>query len=143
MSNLNLRNLSNDFQDVRLVSLASWRQANEITPRDRGGPYVVMQEGYDPQSAKPSADEFVLGRSGKWLSLALFFKMPVDDRRAEFVFGTAAEVMVMMQNLPSKAVLFRPGEQPTSDAAAPENDEMAAAFKTARGKSPGSGSGQT
>ena len=142
MSNLNLRSITNSFLDVRLVSLSSWRQANEITPRDRGGPYVVMQEGYDPQNAKPSADEYVLGRSGKWLSLALFFKMPVDDRRTEFVFGTAAEVMVMMQNLPSKAVLFRPGEQPTNDAAAPETDDMAAAFKAARGKGPSSGSGQ-
>jgi hypothetical protein len=48
-------------------------------------------------------DEFVLGRSGKWLSLGHFFKMPVPDRRAEFVFGTAAEVMQMMSDLPSKA----------------------------------------
>ena len=142
MSNMNLRNLSNDFQDVRLVSLASWRQASEINPRDRGGPYVVLQEGYDPQSPKPEANEYVLGRSGKWLPIALFYSMPVEDRRAEFVFGTAAEVMAMMQSLPSKAVLFRPGEQPTSDAATPGTDDMAAAFKAARGKSPGSGSGQ-
>jgi hypothetical protein len=108
MSNINLRNISNDFLDVRLVSLASWRQANEITPRDRGGPYMVLQEGYDPQSLKPVADEFVLGRSGKWLLLSHFFGLPVEERRAEFVFGTAAEVMAMMQNLPSKAVLFGP-----------------------------------
>ena len=142
MSNLNLRNLSNDFLDVRLVSLASWRQASEITPRDRGGPYMVLQEGYDPQNLKPVADEFVLGRSGKWLPLGLFFSMSVEDRRAEFVFGTAAEVMAMMQGLPSKAVLFRPGEQPTSDSATPETDDMAAAFQAARNKGPGSASGQ-
>jgi hypothetical protein len=35
MSNVYLRNITNSFQDVRLVSLASWRQAAEITPRDR------------------------------------------------------------------------------------------------------------
>ena len=38
MPNLNLRNITNNFQDVRLASLASWSKANEITPRDRGGP---------------------------------------------------------------------------------------------------------
>ena len=66
MSNIYLRNITNSFQDVRLASLASWRQASEFSPRDRGGPYVVLQEGYDPEDPKVIADEFVLGRSGKW-----------------------------------------------------------------------------
>jgi hypothetical protein len=90
MANLNLRNITNSFQDVRLASLASWSKANEITPRDRGGPYVVTQEGYDPEDLKVIPDEFVLGRSGKWLSIGLFYRMPVAERRAEFIFGTAA-----------------------------------------------------
>src|SRR5262245_42950742 len=109
MANINLRNITNSFLDVRLVSLATWRQAGEIMPRDRGGPYVVLQEGYDPEDPKVIAEEFVLGRSGKWLSLGLFYKMPVPDRRAEYVFGTAAEVMQMMENLPAKVVVVRPG----------------------------------
>src|SRR5262245_15201588 len=109
MSNLNLRSITNNFQDVRLLSLASWRQAGEFATRDRGGPYVVLQAGYDPEDPKCAADEFVLGRSGKWLSLGLFYKMPVPDRRAEFVFSTAAEVMGVMGALPSKAAVLRPG----------------------------------
>src|SRR5262245_22092792 len=109
MSNLNLRSITNSFLDVRLVSLAAWRQANEIQPRDRGGPYVVLQEGYDPHDLKMMPDEFVLGRSGKWLTIAQFYRLPVPDRRAEFVFGTAAEVMKIMSDLPTKAsVLGRP-----------------------------------
>ena len=104
--NLNLHSITNSFLDVRLASLASWRRANEIIPRDRGGPYVVLQEGYDPEDLTMSADEFVLGRSGKWLSLAHFYEMPVPDRRAEFVFGTATEVMQMMDNLPAKAEIL-------------------------------------
>src|SRR4051812_44412315 len=91
MSNENLRNITNNFQDVRLVSLASWKAAAEIMPRDRGGPYIVMQEGFDPEDLTLSADEFVLGRSGKWLSVGFFYQMPVPDRRSEFVFGTAGE----------------------------------------------------
>ena len=134
MSNLNLHTITNSFQDVRLVSLASWRQANEISPRDQGGPYVVMQEGYDPGDMKMIGDEFVLGRSGKWLAVGQFYKLPVADRRAEFIFGTAAEVMQMMSNLPSKVeMLGRAKEEPT-EAAVPADDEMAAAFQAAKNK---------
>jgi hypothetical protein len=138
MSNMNLRNITNSFQDVRLVSLASWRQAAEFTPRDRGGPYAVLQEGFDPEDPKVIAEEFVLGRAGRWLSLGLFYKMPVPERRAEFIFGTAAEVMQMMSNLPSKPVIVRPGGKEEAEADAPEGDEMAAAFQAGRTQPPGS-----
>lgn len=137
MSNLNLRNISNNFRDVQLSSLASWKQAAEINPRDRGGPYVVTQQGYDPEDPKLIPDEFVLGRSGKWIALGLFYKMPVPERRAEFVFGTAAEVMQMMSNLPPKASIAR--GKPTDDAAPvpAEPDEMAAALQAGRAQPPG------
>lgn len=131
MNNLNLRNLTNSFQDVKLVSLAAWRAANEVSPRDRGGPYVVMQEGYDPEDMKMIAEDFVLGRSGQWLSLGLFYKLPIPDRRAEYIFGTAAEVMQLMQNLPSKAAIRR-GKGAPEEAPAAEPDEMAAAIQAGR-----------
>lgn len=137
MSNLDLRSITNSFQDVRLVSLASWPAADEINPRDRGGPYMVTQEGYDPEGMKVIADEFVLGRAGKWLSISHFFRMPVPDRRAEFVFGTAAEVMEMMGRLPSKAAFLRPGDKPEPTAPAKGQDEMAAAYRAGKGQSPG------
>ena len=127
MSNVNLRNITNSFRDVRLVSLASWRAANEFMPRDRGGPYVVLQDGFDPEDMTMTADEFVLGRSGKWLSLSYFFQMPVSERRGEYIFGTAAEIMKIMNDLPSKVQLLRPTDKEKA-APAPEGDEMAAAF---------------
>lgn len=136
MSNLNLRNITNSFQDVRLASLASWKQAAEFTPRDRNGPYVVLQEGYDPEDPKVTADEFVLGRSGKWLSLGYFYKMPVPERRTEFVFGTVAEVMQMMGNLPPKAQIIRPGAKDEAAPAVPATDEMAAALQASKGQPP-------
>jgi hypothetical protein len=139
--NINLRSITNSFLDVRLASLASWRRANEFYPRDRGGPYVVLQEGYDPQDLTMSADEFVLGRSGKWLPLGHFYQMPVPDRRAEFVFGTAAEVMQMMDSLPAKAEIVRPSVAPDGRGPSnPETDEMAAALKAGKSNSPGAGS---
>lgn len=137
MSSLNLHNLTNSFLDVHLISLASWRQANEFIPCDNGGPYMVTQEGYDPKDLKPVADEFVLGRSGEWLSLSLFFRLPVPDRREEFVFGTAAEIMQMMENLTSEVVILRPGEKAPPEPATPEADEMAAAYHAEKSKTAG------
>ena len=134
MNNPNLRNITNHFQDVHLISLRAWAQANEFEPRDRGGPYVVTQEGYDPADLNVQPDEFVLGRSGRWLSLSFFFQLPVPDRRAEFVFGTAAEVMKMMSELPPTVVIMRPGNLPQGEppAAGAKADDMAAAFQAAK-----------
>ena len=132
MSNNYLRKTSNAFQDVRLVSLASWRQAAEISPRDRNGPYVVTQEAYDPDDAKMAPNEFVLAKSGQWLPLGQFFRMPVADRRDEFVFGTATEVMQTIRDLPSKAVLFGSRQKKESEDASAEPDEMEKAFRAAK-----------
>jgi hypothetical protein len=137
MSKKDLKKITNSFLDVRLVSLASWPAASKILPRDRNGPYVVTQQGYDPEDMKVTADEFVLGRSGRWLSLSYFFQMPVPERQAEFLFGTAAEVMQVMQDLPTAVKILRPGRGVSDAAANAEGDEMAAAFKAARDQAPG------
>lgn len=127
MKQENLRRLTNHFRDVRLISLRNWRAANEITPRDPGGPYIVAQEGYDPADLRMQTDEFVLGRSGKWLSVGLFLKLPLETRRGAFVFGTAAEFMGLVQDLPSRAEVLRPEIEPER-AAVPEQDELNATF---------------
>lgn len=131
MNQDNLRNLTNSFLDVRLISLATWPQARDISPRDRGGPYVVTQAGIDPEDLKGQPDEFVLGRSGKWLSLHYFFRLPVPQRRAEFVFGTAAEVMQMMADLPTKVAIIRATDKPDAagEASPAAGDAMAAAIQ--------------
>lgn len=59
MSHLSRRHLTNRLQDVRLVSLASWWQANEIIPPNADGLYRVTQEGYDPEVMKVMADQFL------------------------------------------------------------------------------------
>jgi hypothetical protein len=132
MTNPNLRNITNHFLDAHLVSLASWGKANEISPRDRNGPYVVLQEGYDPEDMRMLADEFILGRSGKWLSLGLFYKLPVPERRAEFVFGTAAEVLQMMSDLPSKVKIFARPQTQEAVPAQPGSDEMMSAIQAGK-----------
>jgi hypothetical protein len=135
MSNPNLRNITNHFLDARLLSLSSWRQAGEFQPKDRGGPYIVLQEGYDPNDMTMTGREFILGRSGKWLALEYFYQLPVAERRDEFVFGKAAEVMQMMGELPPKVVMFNQPSAPQSPGAAGA-DEMAAAIEVAKKNQP-------
>jgi len=134
MSNVNLHTITNNFQDVRLVSLRSWRQAGEISPRDQGGPYVVLQEGYDPKDMKMIPTEFLIGRSGKWIPLAQFYQLPVPERREEFIFGTAAEVMRMMSDLPTKAAFLARKPREKSETT-PEEDEIAAAIQAWKNES--------
>src|SRR5512145_1367264 len=100
MSQADLRNITHRFQDVRLVSLRSWPQASRFEDCDEGGPYMISQEGFDPADLTMEPDEFVLGKSGQWLSLSHFLHLPADLRRDEFVFCTAAEVMELLESLP-------------------------------------------
>jgi hypothetical protein len=131
-----LRSITNNYRDVRLISLRDWKRAQEIVPRDVGGPYLVCQEGYDPRDLRMDLDEFVLSKSGKWVSLGLFFKLPRETRRQEFIFGTAAEVMDLLQSLPSNATVFHPGEPPPPQPE-PGEDDLKAAFLAAK-QTPGS-----
>ncbi len=67
----------------------------------------------------------------------------MPERRAEFIFGTAAEVMQMMSDLPSKVTMFGHGKIEEGTSAAPEGDAMAAAIHAAKkqgGAAPAAGS---
>jgi len=94
--------LSNHFSACRLVSLKKLKAAAEIIPRDTNGPYVIMQHGYEPGDVTMRAKDYLLGRSGAWLGTHWFIRMPVPERRKEFIFGTLAEVMELMESLTSK-----------------------------------------
>jgi hypothetical protein len=94
--------LSNHFSACRLISLAKLKAASEIVPRDSNGPYLILQHGYEPGDAAMQARDYLLGRSGAWLGTHWFIRMPVPERRKEFIFGTVAEVMELMEGLTSK-----------------------------------------
>jgi len=115
--------LSNHFTACRLISLAKHRVASEIMPRDAHGPYVVMQHGYAPGDTTMRSADYILGRSGAWLGTHWFVRMPVTERRKEFVFGTMAEVMEMMEALTSEVqvILNKPDNV---DEDGPEDEEM-------------------
>lgn len=129
---LNLRCLTNDILDVRLASLAAWREANEIFLWDRGGPYIVTQEGYDPDDLTMTRAEFVLGRAGKWLALEIFFRLPLAERWQGFVFATATEALRVMRDLPLRAVTWNPTPNALADFASIQGDAMADAYRSGK-----------
>ena len=102
--------LSNHFSACRLISLAKHRMAAEFPGRDAHGPYAIMQEGYDPADPAQRRAEFILGRSGAWVANYWFIRMPVPERRKEFLFSTKAEVMELMEDLtgPVRVIRTRP-----------------------------------
>jgi len=115
--------LSNHFSASRLISLAKLKSASEFVPRDLNGPYVVLQHGYDPADPTMRPADFLLGRSGSWLGTHWFFRMPVPERRKEFVFGTLAEVMELMENLTSQVSVIS-GQPDSASEETPADDEM-------------------
>ena len=128
------RNITNHYQDVRLISLRTWKDAATIQPQDNGGPYLIAQEGFDPEDVTLTPDEFLLGRGGVWVSTRHFFRMEKEARRAEYIFGTAAEVTALMAKLPGKPALLRPGSASAS-AEAPD-EELQAAYRQGAGEAP-------
>ena len=119
-----LRKITNYYQDLRLISLKDWKHAVEIQPRDPGGPYLVAQAGYAPEDLSYKVDEFVLDRSGKWLSTVRFYALPLAQRRAEFIFATAAEVMQLLGNLSTEAETWPATDHPGTETGRPEPDEL-------------------
>jgi len=73
--------------------------ASEIQPRHPHGPYIILQTGYVPGDLGMRAADYLLGRSGEWLAVYWFLRMPVHERRTEFLFGTMTEVVTMMEEL--------------------------------------------
>ena len=116
--------ITNDYQDARLISLRNWKHAWEFEDRDEGGPYAVSQAGYDPAELGHEFDEFVLGKSGRWVPLAVFFGLPGEIRRAEFIFAKAADVMNLMSSLPGKVQIVRSGKELETEAAGQPGPEL-------------------
>lgn len=133
MDSSKLRAISNDYRNVRLVSLRDWKHASEVEPHDPGGPYIVVQEGYDPNDMTMSYDEFLIGRSGAWVTMGVFLKLPRELRRQEFVFGTAAGVIGLLESLTGTLRIITKPEHLTANATEEETpDELAEAVRTTK-----------
>lgn len=107
--------LSNNFQNVRLFRLHSAPSPGTeepgrdslANPASALGPYVLMQTAVDPEDYRGEIDDFILGRSGRWLPYYLFHQLPVEQREEEFHFASAAEAIAMLESLPGKPEIDR------------------------------------
>lgn len=126
-----LRKITNATEDIRLISLRALPVAAEFPNRDTGGPYLLAQGGYDPQDATVTYGEFLLSRSGAWLLTSWFFRLPAEQRRAEFFFSTAAEAMELLRQLPSDPVVLRPRAHEPEAAPAEDAAELRKAISAA------------
>lgn len=101
------RTLSNDYQDVRLFSLHTWRDAASLQASPGHGPYVVMQTAIDPDNLRTVVEDFILGRTGRWLPMDHFRQLPQETRRELFVFSAASEVIEVLRGLLGKPTIER------------------------------------
>lgn len=93
------RPLRNDASASRLISLHHLEIAAAVEQHDPHGPYVILQTGYVPGDLSMKAADYLLGRSGEWLALHWFLSLPVSDRNDEFIYGTVAEAMILLEEL--------------------------------------------
>lgn len=138
-----LRAITNNYSDIRLLSLRDWKDAGTIIPRDSGGPYIVMQEGYDPEDLRMNYDEFVLGRSGNWISVGMLLRLPREVRHNEYIFGTAGEIIHLLENLHGRAEVISTREEARAmvpePAENPEVRDLRLAVQRAKGLTAGEG----
>lgn len=114
--------LSNHFSACRLISLSKLKAATEFPARDANGPYLIAQEGYNPSDPAMRRGEYLLSRSGEWLGTHWFVRMPVPERRKDFFFATVAEVMELMQNLPSQVRVISTRPANVSEESPPDSE---------------------
>ena len=107
--------LSNDISAARLISLTKLEIAAQIEPRDPNGPYVIFQNGYVPGDLAMKAADYLLGRSGEWLALHWFLRLPADERNDEFVFGTLSEAMTVLEELTGDVLVITGLEEVEAD----------------------------
>jgi len=132
MSNPNLRNITNHFLD------AIWSASHRGTERMKShhaiatGPMSSCRKVTTLETCECSPMNSSWVDQANGCLSACSNKLPVPERRAEFVFGTAAEVIQMMSDLPSKVVMFARPETQDAGPPQPGTDEMAAAIQAGK-----------
>lgn len=91
--------ITNDFRDFQLWNLMA--QAAPA-PAPARGPYMVVQDGCDPEDPVSRKCSFVLTRRGTWLHCYLFFMLPDTVRRGVGVFDSVQDVFELAERLVGK-----------------------------------------
>jgi len=91
--------ITNRYQDFQVLNLA------QLVHHEGRGPYMVTQDGCDPDDATRRACSFVLTRRGTWLHFYLYLALPEAVRRSWAHFETIAEVLQRADSLPDKVTV--------------------------------------
>lgn len=84
-----MKQLTNSYTDCRLINL------EPATPK---GPYVVVQEGYDPEDPTMRSALFLLKKSGTWIDEIAHFAVP-DETAFDIIFEDVKDVMTLLGGL--------------------------------------------
>lgn len=92
--------ISNRYQDFQVLNLCQL-----VHHVDGRGPFMVTQDGCDPNDPTMRACSFVLTKRGTWLHFYLYLALPESVRQHCAHFETVADVLQRADALPGKVVV--------------------------------------
>lgn len=92
--------ITNRYQDFKVLNLC--QLVHQVEGR---GPYMVTQDGCDPNDATGRACSFVLTKRGTWLHFYLYLVLPETVRQKCAHFETAAEALQLADSLPARVIV--------------------------------------
>lgn len=92
--------ITNNYQDFQVQNLCQL-----VHHVDGRGPFIVTQDGCDPNDSRMRACSFVLTRRGTWLHFYLYLALSESARAKCTYFETAPEIVRHAESLPAKAVV--------------------------------------
>lgn len=87
--------LSNDPARCEVMNLGYGPQGH--------GPYLVRQEGYEPDSSTFKPQRFVLQKDGRWLLNLAFVMLPEPEQEKQ-LFHSLTDVLLFLDGLSDKPV---------------------------------------
>lgn len=92
--------ITNSSQDFQLLNLC--KLVHHVEGR---GPFIVTQDGCDPNDSTMRQCSFVLTRRGTWLHFYLYLALPETVRQNCAYFDSIAEVLQRAESLPSRVIV--------------------------------------
>jgi hypothetical protein len=92
--------ITNRPQDFKILNLCQL-----VHHVDGRGPFMVTQDGSEPNDPKMRECSFVLTKRGTWLHFYLFLALPDTVRQKCAHFETAADALHRAKSLPSEVVV--------------------------------------
>jgi len=92
--------ISNRYQDFQVLNLCQL-----VHHVDGRGPFMVTQDGCDPNDPTMRACSFVLTKRGTWLHFYLYLALPESVRQHCAHFETVDDVLQRADALPGRVVV--------------------------------------